>query len=326
MADSKEKKNPDKWERWNNWANILKGIGGFLTPLVVAFVGILGSDYISKKESVETNVRLYAELMSGRERADSDLRKEMFNSIIEAFMERKKAMDNWDKLSEVEKFRITERNILALELVAYNFHDVIDIGPLFKHVERTILNKLQQHREDLMRRLIKVAHEVNEKQIATLGDVGVVKFMHMFLDELDEHPEGVTLLEYELLQLPEGIATNEPRRLFTVEVLGYDRQKNELRIRLEIAIDNQEEDVEADHTFNIGFFDFPMIDNTRLENGQRVALGIRRLEEGGRAEIWLAYFPGSRASLKEKPYYDEVLQELVRTRLAFNEQEGGWFQ
>jgi hypothetical protein len=28
--------------------------------------------------------------------------------------------------------------------------------------------------------------------------------------------------------------------------------------------------------------------------------------------VSLAYFPGSRASLKDKPYYDDVLHDLVR--------------
>jgi hypothetical protein len=28
--------------------------------------------------------------------------------------------------------------------------------------------------------------------------------------------------------------------------------------------------------------------------------------------VTLAYFPASRASLKDKPYYDEVIRDLVR--------------
>jgi hypothetical protein len=30
--------------------------------------------------------------------------------------------------------------------------------------------------------------------------------------------------------------------------------------------------------------------------------------------VALAYFPASRASLKDKPYYDEVIRDLVRNR------------
>jgi hypothetical protein len=30
--------------------------------------------------------------------------------------------------------------------------------------------------------------------------------------------------------------------------------------------------------------------------------------------VALVYFPGSRASLKEKPYYDELIRDLARER------------
>jgi hypothetical protein len=53
-----------------------------------------------------------------------------------------------------------------------------------------------------------------------------------------------------------------------------------------------------------------MIDNTRLENGDRVALVLRRWEENS-AELWVAYFPGSRAGLKDKMYYEEVIKRFL---------------
>jgi hypothetical protein len=64
--------------------------------------------------------------------------------------------------------------------------------------------------------------------------------------------------------------------------------------------------------FWIGYFDFPMIDNTRLTHDQRAAVVLNAFEEGS-ADVTLAYFPGSYASLKEKPYYQEVVQNLMKT-------------
>jgi hypothetical protein len=34
--------------------------------------------------------------------------------------------------------------------------------------------------------------------------------------------------------------------------------------------------------------------------------------------VALTYFPASRASLKDKPYYDEVIRDLVRNRKPSN--------
>ena len=64
--------------------------------------------------------------------------------------------------------------------------------------------------------------------------------------------------------------------------------------------------------FDVGFFSTPMIDNTRLSNDQRVALVLTDMNQYG-ATLSLVYFPGSRASLREKPYYEEILRKLTDT-------------
>ena len=55
-----------------------------------------------------------------------------------------------------------------------------------------------------------------------------------------------------------------------------------------------------------------MIDHTRLSHDQRVAITLSNFEDGY-ANITLVYFPGSYAGLKEKPYYQEVVKELLKT-------------
>jgi hypothetical protein len=302
MANEKDtgKELGRKKDTWDKWDVVLRPVGGLLAALSIALVGFFGSQYLEGQQATETNIRLYAELMSNREKADSDLRKEMFNAIIKAFLESKSSENKPEDKKEV----------LALELIAYNFHDVIDLGPLFKHVEENIQNNPEDERIILQKRLEKVASEVVDKQIGALEDVGVVQDMTVFFEALENNPEGIQLLG-ETLQLPSAdMGSSGPNRLFIVEVLDYDPNKKELRVRLEIWMEDQ---VEADFTFRVGFFDFPMIDNTRLSKGQRVAIVLRRWESGS-AELALVYFPGSRASLKEKPYYDEVVHELVRTR------------
>ena len=70
-------------------------------------------------------------MMGRREEADSNLRKDMFNSILATFMARDPSL----RLSSEELIR---QQILSLELLAYNFHESLDIAPLFKDVERRI--------------------------------------------------------------------------------------------------------------------------------------------------------------------------------------------
>jgi hypothetical protein len=61
--------------------------------------------------------------------------------------------------------------------------------------------------------------------------------------------------------------------------------------------------------FQVGTFDFPMIDNTRLSDDQRAAVVVTQSNNES-ADITLVYFAGSYASLKEKISYDEVVEQL----------------
>ena len=70
---------------------------------------------------------------------------------------------------------------------------------------------------------------------------------------------------------------------------------------------------EVDTNFSVGLFDFPMIDNTRLSNNQRAAVSLIALTPDV-LSLKVAYFPSSRASLKDKPYYEEMTRQLVGGR------------
>ena len=64
--------------------------------------------------------------------------------------------------------------------------------------------------------------------------------------------------------------------------------------------------------FWLGYFDFPMIDNTRLPHDQRFAVVLNNFDAANdSADITLAFFPGKYTGLREKPYYDEVLAKLL---------------
>ena len=105
------------------------------------------------------------------------------------------------------------------------------------------------------------------------------------------------------------------KRRFRVTLYQVDTVSREIRLGLEIATPPQP-DVSPTETgrfaveFSVGFFSTPMIDNTRLSNDQRVAMVLTNFNNAG-AGLSLVYFPGSRASLREKPYYEEILRKLA---------------
>jgi hypothetical protein len=97
-------------------------------PVVTLFLGFLFNNSLNSRQARENNVHLYAEMMGRREEADSSLRKDMFNSILGTFL----AQD-----SKLKPDRHLDLEVLNLELLAYNFHESLDIGPLITRVSRT---------------------------------------------------------------------------------------------------------------------------------------------------------------------------------------------
>lgn len=291
---------------WDKTAIILQPVGGLFTALSVALLGILGAQFLDRRQAKETNVRLYADLMSKREEADSSLRKDMFESIIKAFLEPKSTGP--------------EQKVLSLELMAYNFHESIDLSPLFRHVYKEIDPSTSDGRKYLDR-LEKVASEVSGKQVSALEESGGKLDGYVVFDDIDQNLEkGVPVMEGTLTmhsQDAQDLPAALRKRYFRVDALYVDREKKELRLKLEVKTPGatgkeRADDVDdVDTTFWVGFFDFPVIDNTRLAHGQRCAIAFNDFKPT-RAHITMVYFPGSRASLKEKPYYDEIIDSLTR--------------
>jgi len=280
---------------WDKADIIFKFVGAMGTAIVVGLVGIFGSSFLAQRQEAETNLRLYTELMSKREEADTSLRKEMFNSIITNFL----------KPSANEP---PEKRVLNLELLAYNFHDSLDLGPLFKDVYKKLEDNRQAN-QPYIDRLTRVTRDVIDKQVAMLAEAGGKRDGNIIFEALKDQPGGVTVMD-NFITVKSALADEPPtQKQVRIEVLGKDAEKQELRVRL--IVRSSPDTYDADAVFTVGFFDFPMLDNIRLPEGYRCAIVLNAFDQEY-ADFTFVYFPGSRASLKEKPYYDEILLNLRR--------------
>jgi hypothetical protein len=299
---------PDK-TRWDKAAIILQPVGGLLTALAVALLGVLGSKSLDKSQSQDAKLRLYTELMSRREQSDTALREDMFKSIVGTFLTPSTA-----KL---------EQKVLSLELLAYNFHESLELAPLFKHVRREVDESKDPQKADYQARLEKVAKEVAGKQIEILQESGTSLEGRVDFLELQAHPEGITVLDGCFPLHSEEVAKDAVRdqraalnisdenhpRCIRASVLEKDSTTQGLSIRLESETPEGEK---VDQLFWVDFYDLPMVDNTRLSHDQRLAVVLRTFTKDT-AQLAFVYFPGSHAGLKDKPFYDDMLHQLELT-------------
>jgi hypothetical protein len=288
---------------WDKAAIILQPVGGLFTALAIAILGYYSSDYLNRRQAIETNTRLYSELMSRREESESALRKDMFVSIISSFLSPARGDLNAD--------------VLNLELLAYNFHESLNLKPLFydlrRRIEKSEVGAAPTARAELVsytERLERVAREIARKQMIVLEGVGRKTDRTV---DLTGDPEGTTL-ESATLML-DGIETT-----VSMDVLSVDRRAREIGIGLTIEQPDPELGRQTKTaTFVASFFDFPMIDNTRLVRGQRCAVVLNAFSEQS-ADLTLVLFPGTYASLKEKPYYNEVIESVLSATKKINPQ------
>ncbi len=284
---------------WDRLQIILSPLGGLLTAVAVAMLGFIGSRTLERQQSSEAKLRLYSELMTRREESEATLRKEMFQSIIGSFFDPATSS--------------LETRLLKMELLAQNFHEALNLVPLFEHIQREIDEAKipRDEKRAYSSRLGELAREVTRKQMIVLEASGR---RHDFTVLISDTLAAGTGSE----QLGDVDATLDGiRRRFRVTLQRADTAHRVLRIGLEIETPSQP-GVPPNAVgryavdFDLGFFSTPMIDNTRLSNDQRVALVLSDMNQYG-ATLSLVYFPGSRASLREKPYYEEIIRKLADT-------------
>jgi len=294
---------PPRRDTWDKASIVLQPVGGLLTAVAVALLGFFTSSYLRENERIaserqermqtaDTNARLYSELISRREESESALRKDMFTSIINSFLGAGP--------------QTLDQRILNLELLVYNFHESLNLKPLFLHIERQI--RQSRERAELVARLERVAEEVAKKQMLVIEEGG---------GTFDATVNSKTLS----FPLPDGseapfiardLVVDGIKRNFRLEILGAQTDPEQLQLRITVRTDEGGRTDTTATEFWLGHFDFPMIDNIRLPHDQRLAVVLNAFDPGsGLADVTVAYFPGKYAGLREKPYYDEVLAKLL---------------
>lgn len=276
---------PDFWKKLEI---LLAPVGGLLTALSVAIIGSWGAYILHNKQETETRTKVFAELMSQREQAETVMRKDMFAQIIDAVLKPEKSSP--------------DLAVLNLELLAYNFHESLNLKPLFAYVRR----HLPPSEKHWQTRLDQVAADVVRNQLLVLEEVGKKFDRTIDLNALNRDPGSVALD-------PERLTLAGIERVVHLVPLKADIPNQKVQFRLEITTLKPSPETKS-VTFWVGYYDFPMIDNTRLSADQRCAVVLDNFCEDSecKAEVTVVVFPGSRASLQEKTFSEDVIRQLQK--------------
>jgi hypothetical protein len=153
------------------WVEIVNKLA---VPLLAAFATI-GGTWLSLYISERNNLR---ETLNQREQAESSLRSNMFSQLVNPMLDQtvedcqKRAADgscvDSEEQQRARQRERADRITLLAELLALNFHEHFELGPLLRYVDR-----LPSQTAENRNRLRSVSRKVIGRQIATLGRNGV---------------------------------------------------------------------------------------------------------------------------------------------------------
>jgi hypothetical protein len=303
------KETPKKKDRWDKASIILKPVGGLLTALAIVFLGFLTQGWLEQTQKKNRDSQLYTELMSKREDSENKLRATMFDKILGILTKPGEPKPTRDE-TNADRLKRVKNKILNLELITRNFHEFLDVKPIFLDILMDIVQGREKctktdPREETtpeerkrewawqQKRLKQIARRVRQKQLEVLTESGEHCSwsvpLHRCccdksirdLDPNDKCPKRGFDGSRELI-LTTHQRTNAHlkeisyRRRFSIFVKrAYPKWGMVLVKVTATLLEPVERDRDEDtREFWIGDFDFPLVDNTYLSVDERYAVAL----------------------------------------------------
>jgi hypothetical protein len=309
-----------------DWLDVIAKLVGAASVLAVAFIA-------NSFQSRVTDISI----QSQREQAESQLRANMFSSLIGPIIGAQKD----------GKAISPDREELLAELLALNFHENFELKPLLEDASERLVPKA--NRKDLSRDpdprepLWSIARRIAERQKASIAwewtaDKSSVQnqgrvarllrreaparrgceFYTLTVNaQLPPSSEMLNPVACELaMTLGQVVRLKSPDGIYTLQltVVHPDWKNQTVSISVLPFLSRQQRPLEADTTyrFPLSWFDFPLTDNTLLADGNRFAIYLRLVSsDNGKMTVLVMWFPKGYFTPRERPLNYQEVQHLL---------------
>ena len=294
----------------------------------------------SRLATADQNHRLYTELLSRREESANQLRMNMFNTIVgEVFKSPAPLAHSGAQADEL--LRNLSDRLLKLEMLALNFAESLSLRPLFVVLDNQIESMDKDWgahwkiwRSRYRTRLRSLARRVSASQVSALATGGVTFEFQVPIKSLENgkvfkwprDSANRDVREKDLKLRHEAITqyvrhTSEKdldgvRRKYSVQFSRPKTDRQTVDVKLEIRELENQDIRPVVMQFKLNYYNFPMVDNTRLSFDQRFALVMQDFDPESSQSITVVgiCFPGLYAGQKDKPFLDQVIERLSKDR------------
>ncbi len=126
-------------DKWDKASILFRPLASIITAITIVLLGYFTSSFLEKQKEKENDVRLYTQLMSEREKAEQSLRTTMFKEIFDRVLTRPAdgnatagIVDDDHHLRQ--ELRVIKTHVVGIDMISRNFHEFLDMKPLFLHV------------------------------------------------------------------------------------------------------------------------------------------------------------------------------------------------
>ena len=259
--------------------------------IVISIVGTAIAAIFYLYQDNQTQSRYYSDLQSQRERADTDLRAQMFNTLFQNYFKAKletsqRASDRKAGERELTDAQLDDlrQEIVLSDLLARNF-DGVDVRPVFEDIDRRLTQRIDAGREgqeaiadqrkafQLREQLRRVARGASTRQTASLIARAKASSRQLMIEQCELGDGKAPEIKPDLLPgLPRGVT-------------GFIERVADNAVNVSIAhsaIDPSSLTAGTATTpsrvpVSITYYDMPALENVRLPHGERVALTLTRV-------------------------------------------------
>ncbi|MBZ0170112.1 hypothetical protein MELA_00592 [Candidatus Methylomirabilis lanthanidiphila] len=306
---------------------VVETVAKLATPaavIVAAWVGARLANSFQERMS-ETTLNSQRQiagttLLSEREKAESELRASMFNSLINPFV----GSQGGERIS-------ADREQLLVELLALNFHEHFELKPLFERVDKRLV---REGMPDARNALRSIADRIIDRQTATLrkeggsdpsnGEGARIDMLTITEPPLTSSQQAIFASLAANEQRPfqvvgtlkepiEDLRSPDGAQKMTIVVDEADWINQKFKVQL-LTVGTKSGSVNSNAAFTLSRFDFPLTDNTLFSDGNRIALAVSSIRiDGGLKSVALKliWFPKNYFTPRERPLDHGEFLKLV---------------
>jgi hypothetical protein len=326
-SEEQPKKKKDLWD-------IMQALGPAIIAATVAIMGSIYSYQQAQMTKASEMREVYTKIMTERESSDNSIRANMFQMLFNAMFDK-----DINSAGTPDNISLIKKRVMFLDVLSRNF-DTVDIKPLFEDLDGELTKKIYNDKSysdgaqkdyfAMRSELRRIGRNLSVKQLNALASLPGTVVKSIVL--IEDKKANLTVMQ------DENAANANADNTIPVEIKSQSLDDGKVEIALEYQKTKASDQGFKAPSFIVTFYDMPYIDNSVIDKDMRVGVVLTKyvttkdldmfrdridkrlikdyedLKAGGivkYAELRLIKFPAKYTGHRDRPYLQEILQDLI---------------